>query len=58
MSNRKTSKKYAREELLKSKRYAAYQRDFLAAVLNKPQYTISEADKAVSAFFGKAEAER
>lgn len=53
MSNRKTSKKYAREELLKSKRYAAYQRDFLAAVLNKPQYTISEADKAVSDFFEK-----
>ena len=46
-------KKFAREALLKSKRYAQYQRDFLAAVLNKPEYTLAEADKAVSAFFGK-----
>lgn len=51
-------KKFAREALLKSKRYAQYQRDFLAAVLAKPEYTLTEADKAVSAFFGKAEAER
>lgn len=46
-------KKYAREALLKSKRYAGYQKDFLAAVLKKPEYTLAEADKAVSAFFGK-----
>lgn len=52
MSKTKT-KKFAREELLKSKRYSMYQRDFLAAVLNKPEYTLSEADKAVSDFFGK-----
>lgn len=53
MAKRKESKKYAREALLKSKRYAQYQRDFLAAVLTKPEYTLAEADKAVSAFFGK-----
>lgn len=46
-------KKFAREALLKSKRYARYQKDFLAAVLAKPEYTLTEADKAVSAFFGK-----
>lgn len=58
MAKRKETKKYAREALLKSKRYAQYQRDFLAAVLTKSEYTLAEADKAVSAFFGKAEAER
>lgn len=58
MAKRKEIKKYAREALLKSKRYAGYQKDFLAAVLKEPEYTLAEADKAVSAFFGKAEAER
>ena len=47
------AKKYTRQALLKSKRYAEYQQDFLAAVLSKPEYTIAEADKAVKAFFGK-----
>lgn len=49
----KMSKTYTREALLRSKRYAGYQKDFLAAVLCKPEYTIAEADKAVKAFFGK-----
>lgn len=47
------AKKYTREALLKSKRYAGYQKDFLAAVLKEPHYTLAEADKAVRAFFGK-----
>lgn len=47
------TKKYTREALLKSKRFSSYQKDFLAAVLNKPEYTIAEAEKAVEAFFGK-----
>lgn len=47
------TKKYAREALLRSKRYSGYQRDFLAAVLREPFYTLAEADKAVKAFFGK-----
>lgn len=47
------AKKYTREALLKSKRYSKYQRDFLAAVLRKPEYTLTEADKAVKAFFEK-----
>lgn len=47
------AKKYTRQALLKSKRYAGYQQDFLAAVLSKSEYTIAEADKAVKAFFGK-----
>lgn len=46
-------KVYTRKALLKSKRYRGYQRDFLAAVLWKPEYTLAEADKAVKAFFGK-----
>lgn len=49
----KKIKTYTREALLHSKRYAGYQKDFLAAVLCKPEYTIAEADKAVKAFFGK-----
>lgn len=47
------AKKYTREALLKSKRYTGYQKDFLAAVLKEPYYTLAEADKAVRAFFGK-----
>ena len=47
------AKKYTREALLRSKRYAGYQRDFLAAVLREPYYTLAGADKAVTAFFGK-----
>lgn len=49
----KTIKKYTREALLRSKRFAGYQKDFLAAVLCKPEYTIAEAEKAVKAFFRK-----
>ena len=45
-------KKYAREALLKSKRFSGYQRDFLAAIFCKPEYTLAEAEKAVKAFFG------
>lgn len=48
-----TAKKYTREALLKSKRFSQYQRDFLAAVLNKPEYTMAEAVKTAAAFFKK-----
>ena len=47
------TKKYTRDALLRSKRYAGCQKDFLAAVLKEPEYTLAEADKAVKAFFGK-----
>lgn len=47
------TKRYTREAILKSPRYAQYQKDFLAAVLTKPAYTLAEADKAVLAFFAK-----
>lgn len=47
------TKKYTREALLRSKRYSGYQKDFLAAVLKEPEYTLTEADKAVKEFFGK-----
>lgn len=42
---------YNREALIRSKRYAAYQPDFLRAVLSKDTYTLEEADKAVNEFF-------
>ena len=48
-----TAKRYRREVLLQDPRFAGYQRDFLGAVLWKPDYTIAEAVKAVEAFFGK-----
>lgn len=44
---------YTREALLKSERFAAYQKDFLGAVLKKPAYTLDEAERAVRGFFGK-----
>lgn len=45
------NKKYTREALMKDKRFAGYQRDFLAVILREPEYTIAEAEKAVKAFF-------
>ncbi len=42
---------YTREALLSAKRYAAYQPDFLRAILTKDTYTLEEADKAVNEFF-------
>lgn len=47
------AKKYTREALMKDPRFTGFQRDFLAAVLNKSEYTIAEAEKLVKAFFGK-----
>lgn len=46
-------KKYTREALMRDGRFSIYQRDFLAAVLSKPEYTIAEAERAVKAFFEK-----
>lgn len=46
-------KRFRREALLCDPRFAKYQRDFLAVVLCKPEYTIAEAAKAVKAFFEK-----
>ena len=40
MTNRK---KYSREALLKSKRFAHIQPDFLRAILTKEEYTMGEA---------------
>lgn len=47
------AKKYTRDALLRDPEFQKYQRDFLAAVLNKPEYTLAEARKAVKAFFEK-----
>ena len=46
-------KKYKREVLLRDPRFAKYQRDFLAVVLCKPEYTRAEAVRAVKAYFEK-----
>lgn len=47
------AKKFTREAILMSPEFKGYQRDFLAAVLTKPEYTLAEARKAVKAFFEK-----
>lgn len=52
------AKKYAREALLKSKRFAEYQQDFLAVILRKPEYTLAEATRVVKAFFNGQEARK
>lgn len=44
---------YTREALRNSRRFSAYQKDFLGAVLKKPAYTLDEAERAVRGFFGK-----
>lgn len=46
------AKKYTRAAILRSKRFSGYQKDFLAAILTKPEYTVTEAERAVRAFFG------
>lgn len=45
-------KHYKREALLKSARFSHVQQDFLRAILTEENYTMAEAEKAVSAFFG------
>ncbi len=47
------TKKYTREALLQAPEFQKYQRDFLAAVLCKDEYTLAEARKEVKAFFEK-----
>lgn len=49
------AKKFTRDAILKAKEFQKYQRDFLAAVLCKEEYTMAEARKAVRAFFEKKE---
>lgn len=43
--------RYTREELLKSKRFARYQKDFLSAILTHDTYTLEEAEQAVMNFY-------
>lgn len=45
--------RYTREALLASNLFAAYQRDFLAAILQETDYTLAEAQDAVNKFFGE-----
>ena len=46
-------KKDSREALLASGKFSNYQKDFLAAVLTRPEYTLTEAEQAVRRFFEK-----
>lgn len=45
-------KKFKREALLKSKHFSYVPQDFLQAILTEEYYTIEEAEKAVSEFYG------
>nr|DAO40479.1 MAG TPA: hypothetical protein [Caudoviricetes sp.] len=44
---------YKTDELLKSKTFSGYQKDFAKALLVKPEYTMEEAKKVLDNFFGK-----
>lgn len=46
-------KQYSREAILKDRRFAKYQKDFLRAILTKQFYTIAGAKKIALAFFEK-----
>lgn len=48
----KSEKRFKREALLKSARFAHVQQDFLKAILKNETYTMAEAEAAVAAFFG------
>ena len=39
---------YKTDELLKSKTFSGYQRDFAKALLVKPEYTMEEAKKGIN----------
>ena len=54
-SGAKNTKKYRREVLLGDRRFAKYQKDFLAAVLTDEAYTINDALTKVNAFFERGE---
>ncbi len=45
------NKRYTVQALLSSARFSKYQQDFLKAILQKPDYTLAEAEKTVQAFF-------
>lgn len=47
----KSAKKFRREALLKDKRFAKYQKDFLAAILTDDEYTLDDALAKARAFF-------
>lgn len=49
------AKKYATVEILRSEEFAAYQPDFLRAILTKDEYTLAEARKAAKEFFEEKE---
>ena len=50
MAGKRPQRRYTREALLNSRRYAGWQQDF-PAVLHKETYTIPEADRALREFF-------
>ncbi len=47
----KSAKKYKREVLLKDRRFAKFQKDFLAAILTEEEYTVEDALAKARAFF-------
>ena len=49
---KKREKRFKREALLKSARFAHVQQDFLRAILKNETYTMAEAEAAVAALFG------
>lgn len=44
-------KRFKTEDILKSKKFAGYQKDFLKALLTKKEYSLAEAKKIADAYF-------
>ena len=53
ISSPEAEKRYTPKAIMRDKRFAHIQKDFLGIILTKPFYTIQEALKAVSDFFAK-----
>lgn len=48
----KTPAKYSREKLIHSKKFSGYQKDFVSVLLDKPEYTMAEAEEILSKALG------
>lgn len=45
--------KFTKEQIINSKRFAAYKKDVMVAALKNDMYSIEEAEKEIKAFMGK-----
>lgn len=58
MTGKTAPVKFKTEELLGSRRFRHYQKDFAKALLKEPEYTAEEAEEILTKFFGKKKEEK